>query len=84
MIVWRAIQGFIGGGMIPTVFASAFTIFPRSKHGRDLADDRPGRDAGADHRPDGRRLSHRRALLALAVPHQRRARASSSRSRRWR
>src|SRR5690348_6801637 len=28
MIVWRAIQGFIGGGMIPTVFASAYTIFP--------------------------------------------------------
>jgi DHA2 family multidrug resistance protein len=31
MIVWRAAQGFIGGGMIPTVFASAYTIFPRSK-----------------------------------------------------
>jgi DHA2 family multidrug resistance protein len=31
MIVWRALQGFIGGGMIPTVFAAAFTIFPRSK-----------------------------------------------------
>src|SRR5258708_27866798 len=26
MIVWRAIQGFIGGGMIPTVFASAYLI----------------------------------------------------------
>ena len=33
MIVWRAIQGFIGGGMIPTVFASAFSIFPRSRMG---------------------------------------------------
>ncbi|MGA2045080.1 MAG: DHA2 family efflux MFS transporter permease subunit [Roseiarcus sp.] len=31
MIFWRALQGFIGGGMIPTVFASAYTIFPRSK-----------------------------------------------------
>ncbi len=31
MIVWRALQGFIGGGMIPTVFASAFSIFPRDK-----------------------------------------------------
>jgi len=31
MIVWRALQGFIGGGMIPTVFASAYTIFPRSR-----------------------------------------------------
>jgi DHA2 family multidrug resistance protein len=31
MIVWRAIQGFIGGGMIPTVFAASFLIFPPSK-----------------------------------------------------
>lgn len=31
MIFWRIVQGFIGGGMIPTVFASAYTIFPRSK-----------------------------------------------------
>src|SRR4051794_6281242 len=31
MIVWRALQGFIGGGMIPTVFATAYTIFPRER-----------------------------------------------------
>ncbi len=31
MIFWRALQGFIGGGMVPTVFASTYTIFPRSK-----------------------------------------------------
>ncbi len=31
MILWRAIQGFIGGGMIPTVFATAYIIFPRSR-----------------------------------------------------
>ncbi len=33
MIVWRAIQGFIGGGMVPTVFATAYLIFqgPRQK-----------------------------------------------------
>src|SRR5581483_8738209 len=31
MIFRRAIQGFIGGGMIPTVFASSFLIFPPSK-----------------------------------------------------
>ncbi|HVY56338.1 MAG TPA: DHA2 family efflux MFS transporter permease subunit, partial [Xanthobacteraceae bacterium] len=31
MIIWRALQGFIGGGMIPTVFASAYLVFPRSK-----------------------------------------------------
>ncbi len=33
MILWRAIQGFVGGGMIPSVFAAAFTIFPPSKRG---------------------------------------------------
>jgi DHA2 family multidrug resistance protein len=31
MILWRAIQGFLGAGMIPTVFASAYTVFPRAK-----------------------------------------------------
>ena len=31
MIVYRALQGFLGGGMIPSVFAAAFTIFPPSK-----------------------------------------------------
>jgi DHA2 family multidrug resistance protein len=33
MILWRAVQGFIGGGMVPTVFASAYLIFqgPRQK-----------------------------------------------------
>ncbi|MHA7869296.1 MAG: DHA2 family efflux MFS transporter permease subunit [Salipiger thiooxidans] len=31
MILWRAVQGFLGGGMIPAVFAAAFTIFPASK-----------------------------------------------------
>src|SRR3954454_14191029 len=31
MIVWRAIQGFLGAGMIPTVFASGWSVFPRSK-----------------------------------------------------
>src|SRR3954449_8456769 len=31
MILWLAIQGFLGAGMIPPVFASAYTVFPRSK-----------------------------------------------------
>ena len=31
MIVWRAAQGFIGGAMIPTVFAAAFTAFPKNR-----------------------------------------------------
>ncbi|MCF8479550.1 MAG: DHA2 family efflux MFS transporter permease subunit [Rhodospirillum sp.] len=31
MIVYRALQGFVGGAMIPTTFATAFTLFPREK-----------------------------------------------------
>src|SRR5262245_21371881 len=31
MILWRAIQGFLSAGMIPTVFATAYLVFPRSK-----------------------------------------------------
>ena len=31
MIIWRAVQGFIGGGMVPTVFASAYVLFPGPK-----------------------------------------------------
>lgn len=31
MILWRVLQGFLGAGMIPTVFASAYTVFPRTK-----------------------------------------------------
>ncbi|GGF81363.1 MFS transporter [Azorhizobium oxalatiphilum] len=29
LIFYRAVQGFIGGGMIPTAFAAAYTIFPK-------------------------------------------------------
>src|SRR6202522_3855663 len=31
MILWRAIQGFLGAGVIPKEFATAYTVFPRSK-----------------------------------------------------
>lgn len=31
MIVARALQGFVGGAMVPTVFATAFTAFPPEK-----------------------------------------------------
>jgi len=34
MIVFRALQGFLGGAMIPTVFAAAFTLFPGAKRAR--------------------------------------------------
>lgn len=31
MIAFRAIQGFLGGAMIPTVFATAYSLFPRDR-----------------------------------------------------
>ena len=31
MIVFRALQGFLGGAMIPTVFATTYIIFPKSR-----------------------------------------------------
>jgi len=31
MVVFRSLQGFIGGAMIPTVFATSFLLFPGSK-----------------------------------------------------
>lgn len=31
MIAFRAIQGFLGGAMIPTVFATAYALFPRDR-----------------------------------------------------
>jgi MFS transporter, DHA2 family, multidrug resistance protein len=34
MVVYRALQGFIGGAMIPTVFATAFLLFPPDKRAR--------------------------------------------------
>ena len=59
MIVYRALQGFIGGGMIPTVFAATYTLFPQARQGLVIGADRPHRDAGADDRPDPRRLPDR-------------------------
>ena len=37
MILYRALQGFIGGGMIPTAFAAAYTIFPKRQQGPIMA-----------------------------------------------
>ncbi|MBF0095097.1 MAG: DHA2 family efflux MFS transporter permease subunit [Alphaproteobacteria bacterium] len=31
LIVFRAVQGFLGGAMIPTVFATSFKLFPRER-----------------------------------------------------
>ena len=32
MIVFRVLQGFFGGGMMPAMFATLFTIFPKKEH----------------------------------------------------
>ena len=37
MIVYRALQGFIGGGMIPTAFAASYMIFPKRAQGPVMA-----------------------------------------------
>lgn len=37
MIVWRSLQGFIGGAMIPTVFATSFILFPGDKRNSMVA-----------------------------------------------
>ena len=60
MIVFRAIQGFVGGAMVPTVFATGFAMFERQAAGDDPGDPRHGLDAGADAWAHGRRLDHRR------------------------
>ncbi|MFV3074479.1 DHA2 family efflux MFS transporter permease subunit [Niveispirillum fermenti] len=31
LVLWRTLQGFVGGGMIPTVFATSFTAFPPAR-----------------------------------------------------
>ena len=59
--------GFHRRRHIPTVFASAYTVFPRWRMPIIVPTDRVDCDPGADHRPDRRRLSHRCAVLALAV-----------------
>ncbi len=75
MIVFRALQGFLGASMIPTVFTSSFSLFPGSASG--LCRGRGGHhrldraDAGAG----DRRLDHGHAQLALAVLYQSPARA---------
>ncbi len=71
MIVYRAIQGFIGGGMIPSVFAAAFTIFPPSK--RNIVSPMVGLVATLAPTISGRRSAAISAMpcLALAVPDQR-------------
>ena len=61
MTVFRAIQGFVGGAMVPTVFATGFAMFNGKQRAMVPGDPRRGLDARADARPDDRRLDHRYA-----------------------
>ena len=70
MIAFRALQGFLGGSMIPTVFTAAFAFFPGPRIGWRRRPSAALVLAGADARSDGRRLDHRPLLLALAVLRQ--------------
>ncbi len=70
MIVFRALQGFAGGVMIPLAFtivmthAAAFETADRARRIRDQ------RHVRAGDRTDDRRLSHRLLRLALCLLHQ--------------
>ncbi len=81
MILWRALQGFIGGRHDPDGVRFRVHDLPTLEAAFDRPDHRSCRDARPDHRADGRRLSHRPVLLALAVPGQHRARHHCHRRR---
>ena len=74
MIVFRALQGLLGGSMIPTVFTTAFIYFHGQQRVIAAATVGAHRLARADARARRRRLDHRQLLLALAVLRQPRAR----------
>lgn len=37
MIAWRAVQGFIGGAMVPMLFVAVFRLFPDGRRGAAIA-----------------------------------------------
>ena len=53
LLVWRVVQGFAGGLLIPQVFSAGFALFPRARTG--AGDDHRGRARGAG--PDARARS---------------------------
>jgi DHA2 family multidrug resistance protein len=48
MIAFRVIQGFVGGAMVPTVFATGFAMFAGQAAGDDPGHPRHGLGTGAD------------------------------------
>ena len=74
MVLFRFLQGCFGAPLVPLAQATMLDTFPPSQTGGRDGDVRHGRDAGADPRPESRRVSHRVLQLALGVLHQRAAR----------
>ncbi len=71
LIVWRVVQGFAGGTLIPSVFSAVFILFPTGPAGnRDNDRRRAGRSCSHDW-TRGRRLDYSDLFLALAFSHQR-------------
>src|SRR5215831_14164007 len=70
MILYRAIQGFCGGAITPTVVAGRLCEIPRAAAGHTDGHHLYALQYFRDHGSDHRRLSDRHLLLALAVPRQ--------------
>ena len=70
MIAFRALQGFLGGSMIPMVFTSAFMFFTGKQRVIAAVHHWRHRLVGADPWPGHRRLDHGRFIVALVVLHQ--------------
>ncbi len=73
MIAARAVQGFIGGAMIPTVFATGFALFTGPKRALVPATLGLLSSLAPTLGPTLGRLDHRHALVALALLRQHRA-----------
>ena len=80
MIVFRALQGFLGGSMIPTVFTTAFIFFQGPRRVIAAAAVGTHRLARADAGPDDRRLDHRHTIPGTGCSSSTWCPASSSRS----
>ncbi len=70
MIAMRAIQGFVGGAMIPTVFATGFALFPGPKQALIAAILGMSGSLAPTIGPHAWRLDHRDLFVALAFLRQ--------------
>src|SRR5579863_1286810 len=79
MIIFRAMQGFAGGVLIPLAFTIVMTMLPQAKRPIGLAGFALSRDLRAGHRADDRRLLDRLLRLALGLLRQSDARSGDAR-----